>query len=46
MLTYFYNMAKRVDRLLEAVIEMNGKYDLLLEKMDRMEALLREQEKE
>ena len=39
-------MAKRVDRLLEAVVEMNDKYDLLLEKMDRMEALLREREKE
>ncbi len=44
MFTYFYNMAKRVDRLLEAVIEMNGKYDLLLAKLDRMEELLRERE--
>ena len=42
MLTYFYNMAKKIDKLLEAVMEMNSKYDLLLEKLDRIEALLRE----
>ena len=42
MLTYFYNMAKRVEKLLEAVIEMNRKYDLLLEKLDIIETLLRE----
>lgn len=42
MLTYFYNMAKRVEKVLEAVLEMNRKYDLMLEKMDRIEKLLEE----
>lgn len=40
MLTYFYNMAKRMDKLLEAVLEMNRKYDLLLQKLDHIETLL------
>lgn len=40
MLTYFYNMGKRMEKLLGAVIEMNSKYDLLLEKLDRIETLL------
>ncbi|HNX28358.1 MAG TPA: hypothetical protein PKN87_02970 [Syntrophomonadaceae bacterium] len=42
MLTYFYNMAKKIDKLLEAIIEMNRKYDLLLEKLDKIEELMRE----
>ncbi|HPF43937.1 MAG TPA: hypothetical protein PKV15_04510 [Syntrophomonadaceae bacterium] len=44
MLTYFYNMAKRMEKLLAAVMEMNRKYDLMLEKMDRIETLLREKD--
>lgn len=44
MLTYFYNMAKRMEKLLEAVTEMNRKYDLLLKKLDSIEILLQEKQ--
>lgn len=41
MLSYLYNMAKRMEKLLAEVTAMNRKYDLLLEKLDRIESSLR-----
>lgn len=44
MITYLYNMAKRIEKMLEAVLEMNRKYDLVLERLERIEELIREKE--
>jgi len=37
-------MAKRIEKMLEAILEMNQKYDLVLERLERIEELIREKE--